>query len=80
MTNVDQLIVCVRREPVLRHVPARSIEHVGKKIVNGGKTLQAFGSNTPGGGRWKRDYELFLEKGERDLLETPRQYRARSLA
>ena len=65
---------------VLRHFPVRSIEHVRKKIVNGGKALQAFNGPNSLGSHWKRDYELYLEKGEGYLSEKVQQYHARSLA
>ena len=80
VTDVDQLIVGAEFGLVLRHFPVRSIEHVRKKIVNGGKALQAFNGPNSLGSHWKRDYELYLEKGEGYLSEKVQQYHARSLA
>ncbi len=80
VTDVDQLIVGAEQGLVLRHFPVRSIEHVRKKIVNGGKALQAFNGSKALGGHWKRDYELYLEQGENYLSEKVRLYHARCLA
>ncbi len=80
VTDVDQLIVGAEQGLVLRHFPVRSIDHVRKKIVNGGKALQAFNGSKALGGHWKRDYELYLEQGENYLSEKVRLYHARSLA
>ena len=48
--------------------------------MNGGKALQAFNGPNSLGSHWKRDYDLYLEKGEGYLSEKVQQYHARSLA
>jgi hypothetical protein len=74
VTDYDQLLVGAEFGLVLKHFPIRSITHIEKKIVNGGKALAALSNVDSLGQHWKRDYEAFLEKGHEYLRMKMSQY------
>ena len=52
----------------LKHYPVRSIEQMRRKILNGGKALEAQ-TVTVGGAHWKQDYDTFMKRGDEYLRE-----------
>ena len=78
VTNVDQLLIGAEFGLAVRHFPARSVDHVRKKIVNGARALEAFIGSSAIGGHWKRDYALYVEKGESYLSEKVHHYHQRN--
>ena len=56
------------------HAPLRSIEHVRRKVINGGKALRASRGLETHGGHWRERYDAYEAHGEGVLHDILRQH------
>jgi hypothetical protein len=52
----------------LFHFPLRSVEHVLRKVINGGKAYAAAQGLDDHGGHWRKRYELYQKHGDQMII------------
>jgi Glycosyl transferase family 2 len=76
VSREEELLVGAECGVFLKHYPIRSVDHIRKKVVNGGKALAAYKGPPDVGAHWRHSYTEYLEKGEPYLVKQVAEHNA----